>query len=165
MRDKMVEKFSGKQPDVRPRAVSEIDAAIGKRMRARREMLGLSQAELAKRCNVSHQQCHKYETGASSMRASRLVSFGQALGVPVTYFFNGLELVDDNPQDLIDLFSDRMNSELIRLYSDLADPSIRYGLLEMVRAAHRAQTEFPNIDKMGDYGEDDSVLRKLKKRF
>jgi transcriptional regulator with XRE-family HTH domain len=123
-----------------PRAVTDVDAAIGIRLRSRREMLGLTQHELAQRCNVSAQQCHKYETGASSMRASRLIQFGAALGVPVNYFFNGLEDVGHYPDDLLELFSNRANAELVRLFADISEPTIRNGLLEMARAACRAQS-------------------------
>lgn len=123
-----------------PRAVTQVDTEIGIRLRSRREMLGLTQQELAQRCNVSAQQCHKYETGASSMRASRLIQFGAALGVPVNYFFNGLEEVANYPDDLLEMFSNRMNAELMRLFSEISEPSIRHGLLEMARAARRSQT-------------------------
>jgi len=120
---------------------SRIDIEIGRRLRSRREMLGLTQTDLAERCGVSPQQCHKYETGASSLRAPRLIDFGAALGVPLSYFFNGLDRVDNYPDDLLELFSDRMNSELIRLFSQISEPAFRRGLLEMVRAAHRVQLE------------------------
>lgn len=119
---------------------SRIDMEIGRRLRSRREMLGLTQTELGDRCGVSPQQCHKYETGASSMRAPRLIAFAGALGVPLSYFFNGLERFEKYPDDILGLFSDRMNSELIRLFSQISEPSIRHGILEMARAAHRNQS-------------------------
>jgi transcriptional regulator with XRE-family HTH domain len=123
-----------------PRATTEIDTKIGRRLRSRREMLGLTQTELGQRCGVSAQQCHKYEAGLSGMRASRLVQCGLVLGVPVSYFFNSLEYVEDFPDDLLDLLTDRKNSELIRLFSQITEPTIQHGLLEIIRAAHQAQT-------------------------
>jgi len=123
-----------------PRATTELDTEIGKRLRSRREMLGLTQTELGQRCGISAQQCHKYEAGLSGMRASRLIQFGSTLGVPVSFFFNGLEYVEEFPDDLLELLSDRKTSELIRLFSQITEPSIKHGLLEMARAAHRAQT-------------------------
>jgi hypothetical protein len=74
------------------------------------------------------------------MRASRLIQFGAALGVPVNYFFNGLEDVGNYPDDLLELFSNRANAELVRLFSEISEPTIRTGLLEMARAACRAQS-------------------------
>lgn len=120
---------------------SRIDIEIGRRLRSRREMLGLTQTELAERCGVSPQQCHKYETGASSMRAPRLIDFGAALGVPLSYFFNGLDRVDSYPDDLLEMFSDRTNSELIRLFSQISNTAFRRGLLEMARVAHKLEAE------------------------
>ena len=71
----------GSNVELAPRKVSDIDKKVGERVRVRREMLGLSQADLGRRCNISPQQIHKYETGESGMRASRIVQFSAALGV------------------------------------------------------------------------------------
>ena len=68
-----------------------IDVHIGMRLRMRRQILALSQTDLAARMNVSYQQVQKYETGANRISASRLYQTGQALGVPVEYFFDGAD--------------------------------------------------------------------------
>ena len=62
---------------------------IGRRLRTRRRLLDLSQAELGRRCGVSFQQIHKYETALVSISAARLFSLAEALGVTSAYFFDG----------------------------------------------------------------------------
>src|SRR4051795_1747156 len=56
---------------------------IGERIRLRRTLLGLSQAELGKALGLSFQQMQKYERGASSIGAGQLCGAARALDVPV----------------------------------------------------------------------------------
>ncbi|MBV9993963.1 MAG: helix-turn-helix transcriptional regulator [Caulobacteraceae bacterium] len=69
----------------------EIDVHIGKRMRRRRRLLGLTQQAVAGACGVRFQQIQKYECGANRVSAARLWLLSQALDVPVGYFFDGLD--------------------------------------------------------------------------
>jgi transcriptional regulator with XRE-family HTH domain len=68
----------------------EIDIHLGKRMRRRRRLLGLTQQQLADACGVRFQQIQKYECGANRVSAARLWRIAGALDVPVGYFFEGL---------------------------------------------------------------------------
>ena len=67
-----------------------IDFHLGKRMRRRRRLLGLTQQQLANACGVRFQQIQKYECGANRVSAARLWRIASALDVPVGYFFEGL---------------------------------------------------------------------------
>lgn len=67
------------------------DMHIGRRLRLRRKLHGLSQTDLAARLNISYQQLQKYETGNTRISASRLYQTAQVLGVPVEYFFEGAD--------------------------------------------------------------------------
>jgi transcriptional regulator with XRE-family HTH domain len=68
----------------------DIDVHLGRRLRRRRRLLGLTQEDLAQACGVRFQQIQKYECGANRMLASRLWQLAQALDAPVSYFFEGL---------------------------------------------------------------------------
>jgi transcriptional regulator with XRE-family HTH domain len=68
----------------------DIDFHLGKRMRRRRRLLGLTQQQLAEACGVRFQQIQKYECGANRVSAARLWRIAGALDVPVNYFFEGL---------------------------------------------------------------------------
>lgn len=68
-----------------------IDAHVGRRLKARRQQLGLKQGDVARALEVSIQQVHKYETAKSSLPAGRLPRLSRALGVSPAYFFDGLE--------------------------------------------------------------------------
>ena len=56
-----------------------IDQEIGARVRVRRKQLGINQAELGERLDVSFQQMQKYERGANRISASSLVVLAEAL--------------------------------------------------------------------------------------
>jgi transcriptional regulator with XRE-family HTH domain len=58
-------------------------------MRARRMMLGMSQSELGAALDVTFQQIQKYERGINRVSASTMERLAAALGVPITYFFDG----------------------------------------------------------------------------
>jgi len=69
----------------------DIDLHIGKRLRRRRRLLGLTQQQLACGVGVRFQQIQKYECGANKVSASRLWRLAEALEVPVAYFYEGLQ--------------------------------------------------------------------------
>lgn len=64
-----------------------LDRHVGKRLRVRRALLGISQEKLADAIGLTFQQIQKYERGTNRISASRLYQFSQILDVPVTYFY------------------------------------------------------------------------------
>jgi len=64
-----------------------IDEAIGKRIRLRRQQLGMSQTELGAKLGVSFQQVQKYEKGTNRISGSRTTQLAAALEVDEAYFF------------------------------------------------------------------------------
>ena len=67
-----------------------IDLHIGKRLRLRRTLLGLSQEQSGAELNITLQQVQKYECVANRISASRLLDMSQILDVPVSYFFDDM---------------------------------------------------------------------------
>ena len=70
---------------------SEVDAHVGRRVRERRNALGMSQEKLGNVLGVSYQQIQKYEAGTNRVSASRLWDTTEALEVDVGYFFEGIQ--------------------------------------------------------------------------
>ena len=67
-----------------------VDVHVGRRLRERRVLVGLSLEELGDRVGLTYQQVQKYETGFNRMGASRLWEMSHILGVPVAWFFEGI---------------------------------------------------------------------------
>jgi transcriptional regulator with XRE-family HTH domain len=79
------------------RGPAPADVRIGDRIRARRMTLGMSQTDLGAAVDVTFQQIQKYERGINRVSASTMERLAGALGVPITYFFDGHP--PDNGQD------------------------------------------------------------------
>jgi transcriptional regulator with XRE-family HTH domain len=78
------------------RMPSSADQLIGMRIRERRMMLGLTQAQLSELIGVTYQQFHRYERGFNSISAGRLYEIARGLDTPVEYFFEDLQ--QENPE-------------------------------------------------------------------
>ncbi|TNC73057.1 helix-turn-helix domain-containing protein [Rubellimicrobium roseum] len=98
-----------------------VDVHVGKRIRHRRWTLGTTQQQLADKVGIKFQQIQKYETGANRVSASRLWDIAGALGVPVSFFFEGMDgqarpELAGGPAMPDDILSDREALELLRSY-------------------------------------------------
>jgi transcriptional regulator with XRE-family HTH domain len=69
------------------RSTSAVDAYIGKRMRAQRQALGISQQQLGQKLGVTFQQIQKYENGRNRVSAARLFDLCRALKAPLSSMF------------------------------------------------------------------------------
>jgi transcriptional regulator with XRE-family HTH domain len=101
-----------------------VDVHVGKRVRHRRWMVGMTQQQLAERVGIKFQQIQKYETGMNRVSASRLWEISSALGVQVSFFFDGLgaKATEVGPSDLPgDLLADKEALELIRSYYSIPE--------------------------------------------
>jgi transcriptional regulator with XRE-family HTH domain len=92
-----------------------VDAHVGKRIRHRRWMVGMTQQQLADRVGIKFQQIQKYETGMNRVSASRLWDIAEALDVTIAFFFEGLgEAAAARPE--ADMMADKEALELVRSY-------------------------------------------------
>ena len=113
-----------------PRA-NAADHHVGARIRERRIMLGLSQQQLAQMIGVTYQQAHKYERGLNRISAGRLYEISQVLGVPVSWFFDGLQRTDQ-PAEMTQ--RQRMCLELARNFAAIDNEKHQEALSQMARA-------------------------------
>ncbi|WP_142849481.1 helix-turn-helix domain-containing protein [Telmatospirillum sp. J64-1] len=114
---------------------TDTDRHVGARIRERRIMLGLSQQQMADLIGVTYQQAHKYERGINRISAGRLYEISQVLGVPVSYFFEGLE--GQRSPDLT--ARQRMCLELARNFSQIENERHQEALSQMARALASAE--------------------------
>ncbi len=93
-------------------------------------MLGFSQQQMADLIGVTYQQAHKYERGINRISAGRLYEIAQVLGVPVGYFFEGLE----NHRSPELSARQRMCLELARNFSSIGNERHQEALSQLARA-------------------------------
>jgi transcriptional regulator with XRE-family HTH domain len=113
-----------------------VDAHVGKRVRHRRWLIGMTQQQLAEQVGIKFQQIQKYETGANRISASRLWDIADALDVPVSFFFEGLaeaEAAGGSKSSVpADLMGDKEALDLVRSYYAIPENQ-RRRLFELAR--------------------------------
>lgn len=115
---------------------NDIDVHLGKRLRRRRRLLGLTQQQLAGTVGVRFQQIQKYECGANRISASRLWQLSEAMEVPVGYFYDGLH---KDPATGVtsgedgEMFARKETLDLIRAYYQLGERP-RRRLLDLAKS-------------------------------
>ena len=114
-----------------------VDVHVGKRIRHRRWMVGMTQQQLAEKVGIKFQQIQKYETGMNRVSASRLWDIAEALEVPVAFFFDGVDA--GTPQSSVeggtvpaDILADKEALELVRSYYSIPENQ-RRRLFELAR--------------------------------
>lgn len=120
-----------------------IDAHVGKRLRLRRTMMGLSQEALAKAVGITFQQVQKYEKGVNAMNANRLHEFSQFMHIPIAYFFEGLDQEAEAASGFAETperfnhgktVSDRESLEMMKAFKRIREQLVRKRLSDLVRA-------------------------------
>ncbi|MDK3073675.1 helix-turn-helix transcriptional regulator [Sedimentitalea sp. JM2-8] len=113
-----------------------VDVHVGKRVRHRRWLIGMTQQQLAEQVGIKFQQIQKYETGANRISASRLWDIADALGVEVSFFFEGLQDAEkEEAGDAVlpaDLMGDKEALDLVRSYYAIPENQ-RRRLFELAR--------------------------------
>ena len=120
-------------------SMDEIDIHLGRRLRRRRRLLGLTQQELAISCGVRFQQIQKYECAANRMSAARLWQLAEVLEVPVSYFYEGLTrdqretLERETSSSSNETMASKETQDLIHAYYQLGERP-RRRLLDLAKA-------------------------------
>jgi transcriptional regulator with XRE-family HTH domain len=100
-----------------------VDVHVGKRIRHRRWLVGMTQQQLAESVGIKFQQIQKYETGANRVSASRLWDISASMEVGVGFFFEGIEAAQLPAKSAVsarggpaDLLGDKEALDLVRSY-------------------------------------------------
>lgn len=85
-----------------------ISETIGDRIRNRRELLGLSQEDLARMIGyTSRSSINKIETGAQQLRQSKIKAIADALDTTVNYIL-GIDNKADKQKDYLDKYMEQI---------------------------------------------------------
>jgi len=129
-------KYNSSNPD-------PVDIHVGRRMRERRSLMGLSQEQLGKELGLTFQQIQKYERGINRMGSSRLYNVSQIIGVSVGWFFAGLPgeteatPSSENTQPITvdcDHLTKRETLELVRAYYRIEEGRSRRKIYELIQS-------------------------------
>jgi len=101
-----------------------VDAHVGKRIRHRRWMIGMTQQQLAERVGIKFQQIQKYETGMNRVSASRLWDIADVLDVQIAFFFEGFDS-DAAAAAEADPMADKEAMQLVRIFHSIPEQQRR----------------------------------------
>lgn len=109
-----------------------VDVHVGQKIRHRRWTVGMTQQQLADAVGIKFQQIQKYETGMNRVSASRLWDIAQAVDVPISFFFDGLD--DSQVHDAVegDILADKEALQLVRAYYAMPEAQRRQ-IFELAR--------------------------------
>lgn len=128
-----------------------IDVWVGRKIRERRTIIGMTQTTLGTALGLTFQQVQKYETGTNRLSCSRLYDLARTLGVPFSYFFTNLpqEVESQSPGRLAgavpglieqaDWTSSRVGLQVAGEVDDIEDDDVRSNVLKLIRALGRTQ--------------------------
>lgn len=116
---------------------SVLNKVLGNRLKDRRLLLGLNQAELGKKLNISGQQIHKYEAGIDQLSAPKIYELCSIFQIPISYFFDDLEdyqLAENSPEDYQVRDPEEIRlQKYISIYQEFSDPKLKKLLFEFIR--------------------------------
>ncbi|MFI5024290.1 MAG: helix-turn-helix domain-containing protein [Alphaproteobacteria bacterium] len=116
----------------------DIDQHVGARLRTRRTILGMSQSQLGKAAGITFQQFQKYENGKNRISASKLYRFASVLGVPVSFFFEGVEPKPHGGRRTahqeLKLLHKRETLEFVRALARISNLAVRKSLTYLIFA-------------------------------
>ena len=127
-----------------------IDKYVGGRVRARRVGLRLSQSKLGGAIDVTFQQVQKYENGTNRIGASNLFKIARALGVGVSFFYDGMPDFEAAPRrpggfqesDQAFFDNDPMTSreaiDLVHNYFRVSDEQVRKRVSQFMKVLARS---------------------------
>lgn len=136
-----------------------IDLHVGRQLRAKRGLKGLTQEDLAAATGVTFQQIQKYEAGKNRISASRLYQFANILEAPISAFFENIGLtsndsiapafglsdngqtpfsMDDTAQGadiptVHEILTSKESIEVLRTYYAIRDEKLRKDFLKMMK--------------------------------
>lgn len=128
-----------------------IDRLVGRKLKLRRTMLGMSQSDLANAVGVSIQQVQKYEKATNRISSGRLYAFANFLKMEVADFFNDISEVTGTSNTLAEDAAkyhhdkekedDRIVSEkevisLIKAFSEIKNVNSRRKVIELIKTMH-----------------------------
>lgn len=121
----------------RVRHPNPVDRHVGLRIRMRRKEIGVSQERLGEIIGLTFQQVQKYERAANRISASKLWEVAQALGVPVSYFYEGLceagESLETPAATMHDFLMTGEGVQLAALFPRIPQGPMRRKILELVQ--------------------------------
>jgi transcriptional regulator with XRE-family HTH domain len=145
---------SKRAPFKKKEGPTDVDTHVGRQLRVRRSLMGLTQESVAQATGLTFQQIQKYEQGKNRISASRLLQFCTLLNVEPNYFFESLMTgagatlgLGESAQEPIlsapssGVMTSRETIDLLRAYYAISDVKLRKNILTMMKQMAETHTD------------------------
>jgi len=111
-------------------------------VRLRRMLVGMSQERLGEHLGLTFQQVQKYEKGVNRIGAGRLFQVAQILGVPISYFYEGvieqsaesMRKGDATTPPVMEFLSSGEGLQLTLAFMRIKDSKVRKRVIDLVKS-------------------------------
>ena len=110
------------------------DAVVGQNIRVHRLARRMSQSALADAIGITFQQVQKYEKGVNRVGAGRLVRVGEALDVPVSFFFGATDAGSEDTRAILGFLDTSYSLRLLRAFSRIPQGEVQRALVDLVES-------------------------------
>lgn len=114
-----------------PKSQNAQDREVGRRIRLRRQELGISQTKLGDALKVSFQQVQKYEKGVNRVSAGRLQQIAGILQVPIMFFYDDL---GKGSSEISTLLESAYALRVLKAFSKIKDRNLQRRAVELIEA-------------------------------
>jgi transcriptional regulator with XRE-family HTH domain len=104
-------------------------------------LIGMSQERLGELLGLTFQQVQKYEKGVNRIGAGRLFEVSRILGVPIDYFYEGVngQMIGGAPNDqgsppIMEFVSSGEGLQLSLAFMRIKDAKVRKRVLDLVKS-------------------------------
>ena len=107
-------------------------------------LIGMSQEKLGEMLGLTFQQVQKYEKGVNRIGAGRLFQVAHILGVPIDYFYEGVNGVSvgapgfsepgEGSPPVMEFLSSGEGLQLSLAFMKIKDPKVRKRVLDLVKS-------------------------------
>ena len=123
-----------------------VDVQVGNRVRIRRMLIGMSQEKLGEMLGLTFQQVQKYEKGVNRIGAGRLYDVSRILGVPIDYFYEGIQAqtagaAEDGAPPVMEFVSSGEGLQLSLAFMKIKDGKVRKKVLDLVKSLADEESE------------------------
>ncbi|MET3590159.1 transcriptional regulator with XRE-family HTH domain [Bartonella silvatica] len=107
------------------------DISVSKKIRFKRNTMGLSQKQLGSHLGVTFQQIQKYENGVNRMSAGRLQEIASILNTPIAFFYANISTKEDTSDHHDDRISTKAEYLLLKSFRELK-PVKQKAILQLI---------------------------------
>jgi len=118
--------------------IGAVDRYVGYRVQLRRVCSGIERDQIAGKLGITVHELERHERGQQGITAGGMYRLCSVLGVPLSYFFDGL-CAPEREMRAVETISEHEKLTLLQAYSAITDPRLRKQVRTMAESLRDIQ--------------------------